>query len=218
MNKSSLALTSAALMIVAGQSAVAADPKESDTKKYLKRTYGPVAVGRATAGGALDHLEHEPSEWGQGASGFGLRVASAFGFHIVKKSIEFPISKLHHEEYGYHPSDKTGAKARLVYALTSVVITRKTTDGSKTFHAGEVSGALGAGLISRLWQPASTRTIGLGFSSAGTTLAIDAGYNVVREFWPEIRHPHSHAAVRAARLSKLAGNREVEVTERDRED
>jgi hypothetical protein len=72
----------------------------------------------------------------------------------------------------------------------ATVITHKTTTGKKTLATGEISGTIGSELISRLWQPASTRTVGLGFMSGGITLAIDAGSNVFREFWPEIHHPH----------------------------
>jgi hypothetical protein len=64
-------------------------------------------------------------------------------------------------------------------------------------NAGEISGAVGSGLISRLWQPASTRTLAAGFTSAGITLGVDAGQNVVREFWPEIRHPRRHGEQKA---------------------
>jgi len=31
-----------------------------------------------------------------------------------------------------------------------------------------------------------------GFASGGITLGVDAGMHVIREFWPEIRHPHKH--------------------------
>lgn len=73
------------------------------------------------------------------------------------------------------------------------MVTHKTTTEKPTLAVGEISGALGSGLISRLWQPASVGSVGSGFASGGITLAVDAGANVVREFWPEIRHPHSHA-------------------------
>ena len=182
--------------------ALPADQHESDRKHLVKTTFGPTAVARAAAGAGINQLNHTPAEWGQGALGFGRRFASSFGFHIVKKGIEYPVAKLRHEEFGYHPSDKDGFKPRMVYALEAVVITHKTTDHSKTVHTAELSGAFGAGLISRLWQPASTGTIASGFSSAGLTLAIDAGTNVLHEFWPEIRHPHSHAAVRAQMLAR----------------
>jgi hypothetical protein len=84
------------------------------------------------------------------------------------------------------------------YALVGVVITHKTTTGKPTVAKGELSGAIGSGLISRLWQPASVRTVSAGFSSAGITLGVDATGNVVKEFWPEIRHPRSHHAEQKA--------------------
>jgi hypothetical protein len=194
---------SAALVIALGQCAIASNPEDSDAKQYVKRTYGPVAAGRSALGAGVAQAEDTPHEWGQGAGGFGRRFASAFAQHIIKKSIEYPVAKLHHEPFGYRPSTKSGFKSRLLYALTSVVITHKTTDGSRTVHSAEISGDFGSGLLSRLWQPASTRTLAAGFGSAGTMLAADAGYNVLREFWPEIRHPHNHEAASAARLERI---------------
>jgi hypothetical protein len=147
----------------------------------------------AGVGSGVNQLNNTPREWGQGAAGFGRRFASAFGKHIVHKAIQYPVSKLLHEEFGYHRSEKQGFGPRLKDALLATVITRKTTSEKRTVAVGEISGAMGSGLISRLWQPASVRTIGHGFSSGGITLAVDAGLNVVREFWPNIRHPHSHS-------------------------
>jgi hypothetical protein len=200
-------VSAAVLLLFVTQSARPADKEESDTKKFVKKTVGPVAIARSSAGAGIEQGFDTPSEWGQGALGFAKRFGSAFGHHIVKKGIEYPVAKLRHEEFGYHVSDKNGIKPRLIYALTAVVITHKTTDGSKTLHTAELSSAIGSGLISRLWQPASTRTLAAGFGSAGITLAADAGTNVLREFWPEIRHPHSHATVRAAMLEKRKAQR-----------
>jgi hypothetical protein len=44
----------------------------------------------------------------------------------------------------------------------------------------------------------------MGFGSAGISLGVDAGLNVVREFWPEIRHPHRHANAAAASVATPA--------------
>ncbi len=195
-------VSAAALLLFVTQAAMPATKEDSETKKFVKKTVGPPAIARSAASAGIEQGFNTPSEWGQGAVGFAKRFGSAFGHHLVKKGIEYPVAKLRHEEFGYHVSDKTGFKPRLMYALTAVVITHKTTDGSKTVHTAELSSAIGSGLISRLWQPASTRTIAAGFGSAGTTLAVDAGTNVLREFWPEIRHPHSHATIRAAMLEK----------------
>jgi hypothetical protein len=168
------------------------DPEKSTRKRFVKHTFGPEAVGMAGAGAGINQAANTPGEWGQGAAGFGRRFASGFGKHIVHNAIKYPVAKFLHEEFGYRPSNKEGFKPRLKYALLSTFITHKTTTGQPTPNVGEISGAVGSGLISRLWQPKSVASIGHGFTSAGITLGVDAGLNVVREFWPEIRHPHSH--------------------------
>ncbi|HEY6342721.1 MAG TPA: hypothetical protein VIY49_14600 [Bryobacteraceae bacterium] len=162
---------------------------------YAKRTVGIRGVAMAAAGAGVTQGTNTPAEWGQGAAGFARRFASSFGKHIVSNVIRYPVSRMFHEEIMYHRSGEHGFFRRTRYALLSTVITHKTTTGDRTLFKGELAGAVGSGLISRLWQPASTRTIALGFSSAGTSLAVDAGIRVLREFWPDIRHPNAHSAL-----------------------
>ena len=167
------------------------ESEQSPDKKYWKHTFGPTAAARAAAGAGLTQASNTPSEWHQGMEGFGKRFASSFAKHIVKKGIQYPVSKLFHEELTYRPSGLTGFGPRLKYALLGVVMTHKTTNGQRTVAKGEFTGAIGSGFISRLWQPASVHTAAAGVSSAGLTLGADAAGNVLREFWPEIRHPRS---------------------------
>jgi len=183
-----------AISVTMGVVALAQQTDESPDKTYWKHTFSPVAVGRAAMGAAVNQANNTPREWGQGAAGFGRRLASSFGKHLVKKGIQYPVSKLFHEELSYQRSDKTGFGPRLRYALVGTVITHKTTTGESTIAKGELAGAFGSGLISRAWQPASVRTVSAGFLSAGLTLGIDAAGNVIKEFWPEIRHPRSHGS------------------------
>lgn len=185
------------LMVTSAQSAEKrAHPYRS---RYVKDTFGRKAAIRTGISAGTQQLRNSPHEWGRGAAGFGKRVASAFGQHVVKNSIEYPIAALRHEELGYRPSGKRGFGPRLGYALSSTVITHKTTTGKKTVAAGRISGAVGSGFISRVWQPARLHTFSSGAASAGVMLGIDAGNNVVREFWPEIRHPHKHVTHQTGR-------------------
>jgi len=184
-------------------SSVTAKPAERykahPVKKYVKNTFSPFAVLRAGAGAAIEQARNVPHEWGQGAGGFGKRLGSAFGKHLVDNSIHLAVSEMRHEEIGYRPSGKRHFGPRLKYALLSTVVTRKTTTGKKTVATGELAGAFGSGIISRAWQPASRRSIALGFGSGGITLGVDAGTHVLHEFWPDIRHPHRHRHYRSSR-------------------
>jgi hypothetical protein len=196
-----LALFAALLLAGAPLAAIAGDPDAvaptapPKQKSYLHHIFaGPGPYLKAAAGAGIAQAKGTPYEWGGGVQGYAKRFGSAFGKHLVKGSIQYGVARLRHEELGYRPSGKQGAGPRLRYALLRTVITRKTTTGASTFSAGEISGVVGSGLISRLWQPASLHTVASGFGSAGISLGADAGYNVVREFWPEIRHPRRRKA------------------------
>jgi hypothetical protein len=167
-------------------------PPQPTAREYIKHSLSPFAGLRAAAGAAVTQATNTPSEWGQGAPGFGRRLASAFGKHLVKKAIQYPVARLRHEALGYRRSDQTEFKLRLRHALLATVYTTKTTTGERTVSTNEIAGAFGSGLISRLWQPASVRTVGFGFLSGGITMGVDAGTNVLREFWPDIRHKLHH--------------------------
>jgi hypothetical protein len=160
--------------------------------QYVKDTFGARAAARVGAGAAIQHARNSPHEWGGGVAGFGKRLGSAFGQHVVKNSIQFGVASVRHEELGYRRSGKQGFGPRMKYALVSTVVTHKTTTGKRTPALGRISGDFGSGLISRAWQPARLHTVGSGLATGGIMLGVDAGSHVVREFWPEIRHPHSH--------------------------
>ena len=166
-------------------------------KQYVKETFGKKAyvgtAGRAAMGQAVNH----PHEWGRGPAGFGKRLASGFATHVVKNSIEYGVAGIRHEDLQYHRSDKRGFGPRLKHALVSTVVTHKTTTGRRTVASGKIAGAMGSGLISRVWQPARLHTVSSGLATGGITLGAEAGMNVAREFWPR-KHPSS--AVRQARV------------------
>jgi hypothetical protein len=191
-------LSTVLLIVTVPIAALAADPDATAPKSgtpqqesYLHHVFGgPGPALKSAAGAGISQAKGTPHEWGGGVTGYAKRLGSTFGKHIVKSSIHYGVARLRHEELGYRPSEKHGFGPRLQYALVSTVITRKTTTGGRTVATGEIAGLVGSGLISRLWQPASLHTVASGFGSAGISLGADAGFNVVREFWPEIRHPH----------------------------
>ncbi|HYL78237.1 MAG TPA: hypothetical protein VEU96_28740 [Bryobacteraceae bacterium] len=156
-------------------------------RKYVTDTFGRSAALGVGGGAAIQQMRNSPHEWGGGVAGFGKRVASGFGTHVVKNTIEFGVASARHEELGYQRSGKRGFGPRLKYALVSTVVTRKTTTGKRTPAVGRMSGAFGSGLISRAWQPARLHTVGSGLATGGIMLGTDAGLHVAREFWPQ-RH------------------------------
>ena len=176
-------------MILAALAAGAEAPQTRRTahpyrRQYLKETYGKGALAGVGARAGINQLRRSPKEWGGGAGGFGKRLASGMGTHVVNNTIKFGVAAARHEDLHYYRSNQKGFGPRMRHALISTVVTRKTTTGKRTVAGGRISGAIGSGLISRAWQPAATRTVGGGLASGGITLGASAGANVAREFWP----------------------------------
>ena len=157
------------------------------------------------AGAVTGTVRNSPHEWGRGVGGFAKRVASGFGQHAIKESIQFGVAAWHHEDLRYHRSNLEGTWPRVGYALKSTVIVPRTNRSGKTVALGRVSGNLGAGMISRLWQPASASGLGAGLASGGIGLGISAGANVAREFWP--RRRKTKKAIHSRRQTRIARRR-----------
>jgi hypothetical protein len=191
-----------ALIPVSLAGAASAVSGEPPAQEYVHRTATKTAVVNSAASATIGELRNRPREWGRGATGFAKRFASSFATHAVKSGIHLTVSRIRHEKLDYHRSNQAGFAPRLKYALLSTVVTRKTTTGRKTVATGQIAGNVGAGFISRLWQPARLHTVGGGVATSGILLGADAGTNVVREFWPEIRHPRRARQQRDAHLEK----------------
>ncbi len=177
--KNALPIVMAILVASAGNAA-----DQSRWHEYRHHMIGKDAMARSGAAAAWGQVRNSPHEWGQGVGGFAKRFASHVGQHAVKETIQFGVAAWHHENLHYQRSNLQGTMPRLKYAVKSTFIVPRTNRPGKTVALGRVSGNIGAGLISRAWQPASTAGIGAGLASGGIGLGADVGVNVAREFWP----------------------------------
>lgn len=165
--------------------AAAAAISHRQAKHYRHVLVGKRAIAGSAASAAIGQARNVPHEWGQGAGGFAKRFGSSLGQHVVKGTIELGVGAWHHENLHYQRSNLHGTLPRMKYALKSTFIVPKTNrPGHKTVALGRISGNVGAGLISRAWQPASSAGIGAGLASGGIGLGADVGANMAREFWP----------------------------------
>ncbi|MBV6430031.1 MAG: hypothetical protein IANPNBLG_00134 [Bryobacteraceae bacterium] len=155
-------------------------------KLYLVTAYGPQPIAFSAASAGFHQWVDTPHEWGQGMRGYGRRVASRFAQNAIEETTRMGIGLALHEDPRYIESGQTRFWARIGYALKYTLLTRRD-NGGDTIAVGRICGVLAGGLLSRTWQPDSTRGYGQGIEAAGYSFAADAGNSVFREFWPDIR-------------------------------
>jgi hypothetical protein len=152
---------------------------------YRKKVINGRSVAGSVAGAGIGQLRNHPHEWGQGVGGFAKRVGSSFGTHVVNGTIQMGVAAAHHENLRYQRSNRQGFWPRTKYAVKSTFIVPRTNRTGKTVALSRVSGNLGAGMISRAWQPASSAGLGAGLATGGIGLGAEVGVNMAREFWPK---------------------------------
>jgi hypothetical protein len=152
---------------------------------YLVNTYGWIPAVSAAASSGIAQWDNSPPEWGQGAAGYGRRVAHRLAFIAVRNSWTYGVATLLHEDTRYFASSKTGVRARVLHALISPARARRRS-GRESISISGLSGIIAAGAISRVWSPPSWQGMDHIGISIGLTYAGTAGFNVLREFAPDI--------------------------------
>jgi hypothetical protein len=157
----------------------------------LKHSFDAEHAIRSVAGAALDEAREHPSAWGRGWDSFGVRVTSHLGQHIINEQIMFAVEALDHQTPGHLRSRRTGFTNRLKDAMKYTFIS--SSDSGKLMPAySRFAGAYGAAFISRAWFPKEYHTLSSGFYTGTTSLGIDVGWNVLREFYPDIKRAVFH--------------------------
>src|SRR5262249_8284373 len=154
---------------------------------YVRHMFSVESVVRSAAGAAMLQGVDTPTEWGQGADGYGRRFANSYGQHIMRSTLMYGSSALLNEDNRYFRSGKAGFWPRLKYAIASSFLARHE-DGSRGFSYSRVGSTVATSIISRAWQPPSTRGPENAVSSMGTAFGVEVGFNVAREFFPRIFH------------------------------
>ena len=97
------------------------------------------------------------------------------------------VPAITHEDPRYYTLGHGGFRRRTMYALSRVVVT-KTDSGGSEFNFSEIVGnGLEAGL-SNLYYPARDRSLHNTLTNWATMTLITGAANVLKEFWPDIRH------------------------------
>jgi len=154
---------------------------------YFNSTFSLSTLAVAAAGAGTLQLWNIPKEWGQGAEGYGRRMGDLYGQHIIVQTLMYGSSSLLHEDNHYFRSGKSGLWPRLRYAAISALITRRD-DGSTRFAYTRIGSFAAGAFISRAWQPRSITSAGDGAVNFGSFVAVQVGFNVVREFFPRFIH------------------------------
>jgi hypothetical protein len=146
----------------------------------------PLVLLAAGLAGIGQWSNQHPS-FGQGAAGFGKRVVTAYGDQALGNMMTeglFPV--VLHEDPRYYRRGTGSTWSRTGYALSRIFVTHADSGGVR-FNYSEWAGNAAATAISNAYYP-DGRTAGANVAKLIEQCGIDGLSQVLKEFWPDIRH------------------------------
>jgi hypothetical protein len=153
---------------------------------HTSRAFGPLSLAGSAAYAGLLHELDAPREWGQGAAGYGRRLASNVGFTAIRNAFAFTLDATLHDDPRYIRVGRGRFWPRVKYAVRETILTRTDSRGH-TFAVWRFGSAYGAAFLSNTWYPDRLNTVGLGFAQGSATISTDVLTNLAYEFWPDVR-------------------------------
>jgi hypothetical protein len=143
-----------------------------------------------TAG--LEQESNEKAGYGQGAMGYAKRYGADFtdGFtNELFVTAVFPT--LLHEDPRYYRLGHGGALKRTGYALSRILIAHSDS-GASRINGSEFLGNFVSGALSMTYYPQSERSVGGVFTRMSVEIGYDSLFNVLKEFYPDLKRKFSH--------------------------
>src|SRR6185369_12713866 len=154
---------------------------------FLANTVNPFQLLSAAATAGFSQAIDSNHLYGQGGEGYGKRFGAAYADAASREFFgTFLFPSVLRTDPRYFRKEEGSFGSRTTYAISRVFVTR--TDSKRSVpNVSLWAAAVASGGVANAYYPENERTVEQTFSRAGIAVGAQAGFNVFREFWPDIR-------------------------------
>jgi hypothetical protein len=161
----------------------------TSAQKFLlaaDESVAPSGLIVATMSAGISQAQNSWPGYGQGWNGYGQRYGAKLALSASTDMFgTFLLPSVLHHDPRYFVLARGTLSQKIGHALKRVVVT-PTDAGGEAVNVSGVLGPLAAEGLANTYLPDAERTAGRTFERFGIQLAVIAGSNVVKEFWPAI--------------------------------
>jgi hypothetical protein len=153
---------------------------------FVQDSFDPVTFLATGFNAGLDQAEDSNPSYGQGAEGYGRRFAAEFAGQASSRFFkDFAFPSIFSEDPRYYRLVHGSARSRLLHAMEHAVVAHRD-NGKHMFNFSEWLGTTSAVVLSNTYQPDNQRGFAPTAERVSYGILQDMGFDVLREFWPEI--------------------------------
>jgi len=153
---------------------------------FVQDTFDPVTFLAAGFSAGLDQAENQDPTFGQGAAGYGKRLGANFADQASSKFFkDFAYPLIFSEDPRYYRLANGSGGTRFLHAVEHAFVAHHE-NGKRMFNFSEWLGTTSAVVLSNVYHPGNERGFAPAARAVGYSIIEDAGFDVLREFWPAI--------------------------------
>ena len=153
---------------------------------FVQDSIDPVAFLGAAFDAGIDQAEDTDPSFGQGAAGYGKRFGAELADSTSSEFFkEFLYPTIFSEDPRYYRQVHGTAGQRLLYAVEHAVVAHRE-NGERMFNFSEWLGSASSAALSDVYHPDNRPGVGPAAKAAAYGMMQDVGWDVLREFWPDI--------------------------------
>jgi hypothetical protein len=153
---------------------------------FLHDSADPVSFLAAGFNAGLDQASNRDPTFGQGGLGYAKRFGADFTGQTVSRFFgDFLYPTVFFEDPRYYRMAYGSKKARLVHAMSHVVVARRD-NGNSMFNFTEWLATSSSLALNNLYHPGNQAGVAAAARNGAFSVLQDMGFDVLREFWPEV--------------------------------
>lgn len=153
---------------------------------FVRDSTDPVAFINAAWNAGVSQVQDTQPTFGRGFTGymdrFGTHMAGQTSSNFFK---DFMYPTIFEEDPRYYRLGVGSTKGRIFHAMSHVVIAHNE-NGNRMFNFSEWFGDATVTVLSNTYCPDNERGVAPVAEAMASGMAYDMGYDILREFWPEI--------------------------------
>jgi len=155
---------------------------------FVQDSIDPVTFLGAGFDAGIDQAENTDPSYGQGAQGYGRRFGAEFAGQASSRFFkDFAYPSIFSEDPRYYRLGHGPTGRRLLHAMEHVVVAQRD-DTKRMFNFSEWLGTSSTVVLSNTYHPDNRRGFAPAAERVGYSFLQDMGFDVLREFWPEVSH------------------------------
>jgi len=153
---------------------------------FIRDTVDPISFLSAAFDAAEDHASNRDPSFGQGAQGYGRRFAADFAGQTTWRFFtDFAYPTFFSEDPRYYRLIQGSGRQRFLHAIEHTFVAQRDS-GKHMFNISQWLGTITAVGLNDAYHPGNERGLGPALRTGGYALATGMGFDVLREFWPDI--------------------------------